>query len=234
MDAMTAPLLAVPAVWTPPTGVRVRGTLALLVGAAESAEVYARFGARIASDGYVVGVFGSDDAERAVGWLAGEVAPRVLVGSDRGAAVALSAVAAAAPTAVDGVIVAGLPVAGVDDAVAEDSARTACPVHLGVLGASARTAAAAAPVAVPDPAALAGIDVPVLALHGGADPIAPLSLAVAALAEIPRLEFVETVDGLHDALNDQSHRSVAATVVLWLERVRAAGTGSPIVRPVTR
>jgi hypothetical protein len=74
--------------------------------------------------------------------------------------------------------------------------------------------------------------VPVLAIHGGADAIAPFARAREVLASVPEIELVETVDGLHDALNDQSHRSVAARIVLWLERLRGAGVRHPLVRDV--
>lgn len=233
MGAMTSPSLSVaPAVWAPPAAVRIRGTLALLAGAGEDAEVYRRFGARIAADGYVVGVFAADETADATAWLGAQGdAPRVLVGSDRGAAAVLTALAAGLE-GIDGAIVAGTPAAGADDSAADDAARTACPVHLGVLGATRAETPVAAPIALPSAAALAGIRTPVLAIHGGADTIAPLDAARAALRGLPALEFVETVGGLHDALNDQSHRSVAATIVLWLERLRGAGVDQPIVREV--
>lgn len=224
-----------PVVHTPPAAVRVRGALAVVAGAGETARVYERFGRRLAVDGYVAAVFDAVDAADAAAWLeAQDAAPRVLVGSDRGAAAVL-ALATANPGALDGIIVAGLPVAGADDSSADDSARTACPVHLGVLGSAEAVApapAAPAPLPIPEREALAVIRVPVLAIHGGADPIAPFDAAREALAPIPTLELVETVDGLHDALNDQSHRSVAAAIVLWLERLRGAGTSYPIVRGV--
>jgi len=233
MDAMTD-TLAAPALHEPPAAVRVRGVLALVAGGGESARVYERFGRRIAADGYVVGVFETADAEAAAAWLAArEDAPRVLAGSDRGAAAVLALAAAGA--AVEGVVVAGLPAGGADDADADAAERTACPVHLGVLAEpAARAAAPAIEVAVPDASALASVAVPVLAIHGGADTLAPLAAARDALAAIPSLELVETVGGLHDALNDQSHRSVAATIVLWLERLRGAGIDAPIVRAVAR
>ncbi|MGB3374049.1 MAG: hypothetical protein WBA87_02770, partial [Microbacterium sp.] len=78
----------------------------------------------------------------------------------------------------------------------------------------------------------AAISVPVLAVHGGSDPVSPFAQSQAALSAIPDLELVETVDGLHDALNDQTHRSVAASIVLWLERLRAGDVNAPIVRHV--
>ncbi len=242
---MTQTSLA-PDLHEPPAAVRVRGTLALLAGADETARVYERFGRRLAADGYVVGVFEAREAPHAAAWLAERQAvPRVLAGSDRGAAAVLALAAHSDPTGgdgIEGVIIAGLPVGDRDDAGADASERTACPVHLGVLaGADARrsdaetaTVSPSAHVSVPDAAALASLKVPVLAIHGGADVIAPADKALAALATVPTLEFVETVGGLHDALNDQSHRSVAATVVLWLERLRAGDVTTPIVREVAR
>ncbi|MET0734419.1 MAG: prolyl oligopeptidase family serine peptidase [Microbacterium sp.] len=227
---MTTTSVLTPALWEPAVGVRVRGALSLVGGAGEASRVYERFGRRLSADGYVVAVFEAADAEDAVRWLAAQdSAPRVLVGSDGGAAGVLALAAAGAEA--DGLIVAGTPVAGVDDSAADDTARTACPLHLGILAEDgARTEVTAAAVSVPDAASLARITAPVLAIHGGADTIAPFAQALATLSAIPELELVETVDGLHDALNDQSHRSVAARIVLWLERLRGAGVRHPIVR----
>ncbi len=208
-----------PALFEPPAAVRVRGTLAVIAGAGESARVYERFGRRIAVDGYVVGVFETADATDAAGWLAAqETSPRVLVGSDAGAAAVLTLLAERSP--VDGAIVAGTPVGDRAAAVEE---RSACPVHLGVLeGADARTARTAE-VSLPEAAFLEGAKVPVLAVHGGADPVAPFDDAAAYLEHLPQIEVIETVGGLHDALNDTSHRSVAARVILWLEALRGGG-----------
>jgi len=228
MDPMTSTIVS-PAVHEPPAAVRVRGALAVVAGGGESARVYERFGRRLAVDGYVVAVFEAAASDEAARWLeAQEHAPRVLVGSDRGAAAVLALAAAGARS--DGVIVAGMP-AGERAPEADAAQRTACPVHLGVLGeAGARAAAPAPAVAVPDAAVLSSIVAPVLAIHGGADQVAPFAAVRETLGALPDLELVETVDGLHDALNDQSHRSVAATIVLWLERLRATGIHHPIVR----
>lgn len=231
MGHMTSTALVTPALWAPPEGVRVRGALALVAGAGETPRVYERFGRRIAADGYVVGVFETGDGGAATAWLTQqEDAPRVLVGSDAGAASVLALAASGAQ--IDGVVVAGLPVAGISDDTAAPEARTACPVHLGVLADTATASSDVAPVEIPDAAALGSIAVPVLAIHGGADAIAPFARAREVLASVPELELVETVDGLHDALNDQTHRSVAARIVLWLERLRGAGVRHPIVRDV--
>ncbi|GGD82527.1 alpha/beta hydrolase [Microbacterium murale] len=216
------------AVWTPPA--RVRGTIAVVTGRGEGAPVYERFGKRLSADGYTVAVFEAD-ADAAASWLANtEDAPRVLVGSDTGAAGVLRVLAEGETP--DGAIIAGTPV-DVDTDQPADEERTACPVHLGVLGtAEARTAPATAePVpAAPD---LAAIAVPVLAFHGSADTVSPIAEAGALLAAVPDIELIETVDGLHDALNDQSHRSVAASIVLWLERLRSGDVHAPVVRVST-
>lgn len=215
-----------PTVWAPPAPVRTRGTLAVIAGAGETARVYERFGRRISADGYAVGVFEAADADAARSWLVEqEVAPRVLVGSDAGAAAVLTALAERA--GVDGAIVAGIPLGGPGTPGAAQ--RTACPVHLGVLGEAAAHTERTASIELPEPGFLASVAVPVLAIHGGADTVAPFAEAVAYLRAVPALETVETIDGLHDALNDTSHRSVAARVVLWLEALRA---GVPIVRSV--
>ncbi len=230
---MSDTLTSAPAVWAPPAAVRVRGSLALVAGAGEAARVYERFGRRLSTDGYTVGVFETAEATDATAWLREQPdAPRVLVGSDAGAAVVLQ-LAADDGDLVDGLIVAGLPVGDADDESATVAARTACPVHLAVLAeGSAQARTPATRIAVPDRATLASIEVPVLAVHGGADPLAPFAAARDALAALPQVELVETVEGLHDALNDQTHRSVAARVVLWLERLRGAGVAVPIVRSV--
>jgi alpha-beta hydrolase superfamily lysophospholipase len=218
------------ALWNPPAA--VRGALAVIAGRDESARVYERFGRRISADGYTVAVFELADAAATVPWLGdqGDIA-RVLVGSDAGAAAVLSALVRRVP--VDAAIVAGTPV-GSDAGTPAASDRTACPVHLGVLAepaAHAATGADAAPL--PDRDALAFVTVPVLAVHGGADPIADADDTAAYLAALPDLTLIETVDGLHDALNDQTHRSVAAHIVLWLERLRGGDVRRPLVRERT-
>lgn len=219
----------------------IRGTLAMIAGRDETAAVYRRFGTRISSDGYTVGVFESTQAPAAVAWLGEQPqGPRVLVGSDTGASAVL--VALTQDDIADAAIVAGI-VVDVEH-TPTDAERTACPVHLGVLaeqhaeqhdatdaaGTAGNDVDAEPAVDLPEPADLAAISVPVLAVHGGSDPVSPFAQAQAALAAIPDLELVETVDGLHDALNDQTHRSVAASIVLWLERLRAGDVHAPIVR----
>jgi len=214
------------AIWTPPA--RVRGTLAVVTGRGERAPVYERFGRRLSADGYTVAVFEAD-ADAAVAWLSGVVdAPTVLVGSDTGAAAVLRVLSQGETP--DGAIVAGIPI-DVDGASQPgDAERTACPIHLGVLGTAEARTADVAVEQVPAAADLAAIASPVLAFHGSADTVSPISEAAALLSAVPDIELFETIDGLHDALNDQSHRSVAASVVLWLERLRGGDVHTPVVR----
>lgn len=214
-----------PVLWTPPA--RVRGTLAVVTGRGERAGVYERFGRRLSADGYAVAVF-EEDVDAASAWLATTTdGPRVLVGSDAGASPVLRVVAEGAP--VDAAVVAGTLV-DAELALPADEQRSACPLHLGVLAAESSAEATRPVEPLPAPADLAAIEVPVLAVHGGADVVSPLREVTLALRSVPDLELVETVDGLHDALNDQSHRSVAASLVLWLERLRTGDAHAPIVR----
>lgn len=210
---------------------RVRGTVAVVTGRGERAPVYERFGTRISADGYTVAVFEAD-ADAAAAWIATADAPRVLIGSDTGAASVLRVLAQGA--AVDAAIIAGTPV-DVDDAgQPADAERTACPLHLGVLGTDAARTAPVVGEPVPASVDLAAVAVPVLAFHGSADQVSPITETASLLSAVPDLDLIETVDGLHDALNDQSHRSVAASIVLWLERLRSGDVHVPVVRPALR
>lgn len=173
------------------------------------------------------------------------LAPRVLVGSDTGALFALALAARRAP-GLDALILAGLPATGLPAEKPESSAtvsiitptwdeelaaRTACPTHQRVISEVypiERGALFSAPIPIQliehigftDVLDLAGIDVPVLGLHGTDDPISPLAAARAAYATAPAAQVVSLNGGRHDALNDAVHRTVAATVVLFLERLR--------------
>ncbi|MGW6743192.1 alpha/beta hydrolase [Streptomyces sp. NPDC055025] len=112
----------------------------------------------------------------------------------------------------------------------ELGARTACPAHRkrltedggfvrGRLTApvSARLLADARP------------DVPVLVLHGGTDPVTPPGRARELAARLPRATLGVVREGRHDVLNDASHRTTAAVLVLWLERLRADPELTPIL-----
>jgi alpha-beta hydrolase superfamily lysophospholipase len=80
-----------------------------------------------------------------------------------------------------------------------------------------------------DPPALGALAVPVLAVHGDRDRVTPPEEAEALFVHARDAETVLVVDGRHDILNDVSHRSVAAEIVQFLERLRIPGA-EPILR----
>lgn len=228
--------------WTEPNPVPLRATLIVLPGRGESPQVYERFGRRLATDAYRVHVVEapSDDAGRTGEQLDGLLAaadperPVVLVGSDAGAAYAAH-LAASTPTPFAALILAGLPLSpaaaqsrGWDD---ELDARSSCPTHRarisqgGVRPAALFTGLPAAWFDVDAPARIA---VPVLGVHGRDDTISPIEQARAWYARVPRAELISIAGAPHDALNDQTHRTVAASIVLFLERLRAGGDLAPI------
>ncbi|MDV6271441.1 serine aminopeptidase domain-containing protein [Rhodococcus globerulus] len=232
------------AAWDEPYGVNPRGTLIVLAGRGERSSVYARFGARLAFDAYKVRVV-SDVAENVArarqqvsALLTDEtlVGPKILVGADAGALLALQ-LAVHPELGIDAVIVAGAPVDGgvpPTDWDDELEVRTACPTHQGVLSRESERGA----VAIEIPTSLcavtpANVKVPVLVLHGGSDTISPWGRATDDLYQhLPNKEIAVVEGGRHDALNDASHRTVAATIILFLERLKVGSELLPIVRLV--
>jgi pimeloyl-ACP methyl ester carboxylesterase len=135
---------------------------------------------------------------------------------------------AAAGPGVAGLVLAGLvtegggsPAASWDD---ELDARTACPTHRGRLtddGAVRRgTLTEGVPPEWIDRAHPEAIEVPVLGVHGSDDVVSPLAAARSWYGRLPSAELVSITGGRHDALNDQTHRTAAATGELFLERLR--------------
>lgn len=213
----------------PAPGPAARGTLVVLVGRGETAEVYERLGRRVAADGYrVVAVGEPRPAPQAVtALLATLPAPHVVLGADAGA---LAAVRVARTGEVDAVVLAGAPTsAGVRGLTwqAELDARTSCREHQDVLRRTTRSslfadadALVAADLTTPDDAPL---PVPTLALHGAEDRISPAEHAVAAYRTLGAHQVTLVAGGRHDVLNDTDHRTVAAALVQFLERVRHPG-----------
>lgn len=232
--------------WNEPEGINPRGTVVVAAGRGETTAAYERFGRRIAADGYRVRVLPDVTADlgaslAAAGKLLVDDAlpgPKVVVGSDTGALFALALADRRAP-GLDGLVLAGLPVpaaekpAGVDllGWDAEVEARTACPNHQRVLGDGGTTPGAL--FSAPIPTELLGhtgdVSYPILALHGDADPVSPLAGARAAYPG----PVVAIAGGRHDVLNDVTHRTVAATVILFLERLRL-GAELPLIARVER
>jgi pimeloyl-ACP methyl ester carboxylesterase len=166
-------------------------------------------------------------------------APRVLAGTDTGATYA-AVLARAGQHAVDAVVLAGLALPGGPEAATEQGwddeleTRTACPAHRRVLtedagferGALRRSLPAAWSDYPPAPSGL-----PTLVVHGSDDPLTPVDAALAAFRDDPATETWVVEGGRHDVLNDVTHRSVAATVVLFLERLKLGADLPRIVRP---
>ncbi|MCW2571263.1 MAG: hypothetical protein JWO88_1321 [Frankiales bacterium] len=238
----------------PPQGVRTRGTVLVVPGRGETARTYARFGARLAADGYRVRVLDLPDlasSDAALDRLAEQVTaavtdldavrPLVQIGSDAGAA-AVGALAARgttdAPWWPEAVVLAGLPGYGHDDEATEWDAelddRTHCPVHRAVLTADADLARGA--LEVPVPAALldvaygSTVDLPHLLLTGDSDRHADHDALARAAKSLPLARLTVVRGGHHDVLNDLQHRSVAAEVVTFLEALRDSSVLEPILR----
>ncbi|NQX10745.1 alpha/beta hydrolase [Microbacteriaceae bacterium VKM Ac-2855] len=222
-----------------PEGVAARGTLIVLGGRGETPAVYERFGTRISRDAYKLRVLGDATADTdAVRAAALEIladselpSPKILVGSDAGASLALE-IAATAGDGLDGVVLAGLPAGSASAAADQIEARTACPNHQKVLrrevGDSALDRTLPAELLA---VAASAVTAPVLAIHGEADAVSPLADASAVYAQLPHFELFTVTAGRHDILNDVSHRSVAATVTLFLERLKVNGDANlPIIR----
>jgi alpha-beta hydrolase superfamily lysophospholipase len=233
--------------WDEPEGLAPRGTLIVLPGRGEHGGVYERFGRRLAFDAYRVRVLGDAVRDPAVPELAAKLlldealaGPKVLVGSDTGALYAAALAAQGAP-GLDALILAGLPtghtpVAGAADWAAELELRTACPTHRGRLDADPGVHRGDLTAPLPDAlpaAALDRVTVPVLALHGTDDAVSPLNAARRTYNGFPDVQSVSIAGGRHDVLNDVTHRTVAATVVLFLERLRLSPALPAIAIPET-
>jgi pimeloyl-ACP methyl ester carboxylesterase len=229
--------------WTEPHGIATRGTLVVIPGRGEQPAHYERFGRRVAADGYRVHAMTDPTADPAFaasqvsGQLAdrGITGPRVLAGSDTGALFAAGLAAAGQLPGLDALVLAGLPAAEAGRPAGawdqELDARTACPAHRARLSAPGlRRGALYEPVPEgwADRADLGAVTQPVLGLHGADDPVSPLSAARARYAAAPAAQLVSITGGRHDVLNDVTHRTVAATIVLFLERLRLGPELPPI------
>ncbi len=236
--------------WNEPAGLTPRGTLIVIPGRGELPALYERLGRRLAGDAYRVRVVPDPTTDTAsvraqvTDYLSdpGSPAPRVLVGSDTGALFAVILAVSGGFPSVDAVVLAGLPPtaqptaaararAGGDAWVEELDTRTFCSAHRARLSALAlRRGALYEPV--PDgwaeQADLAAVTVPVLGVHGSDDPVSPLASVRGRYAAAGSAELISIAGGRHDALNDQDHRSAAAVVVLFLERIRRDAGAAPI------
>src|SRR5580704_16996794 len=225
--------------WDEPEGLNPRGTVIVLPGRGEQPAVYERFGRRISADAYRVRAVASpaeDTAltEKQVRSLLDGPKPVVLAGSDTGALFAVALVASGRlpeAAAAAGLPRVGDPADGTGAWHAELAARTACPAHRGKLAGDILRRGALyepAPAGWIEQADMKAVTVPVLGLHGAADPVSALAAAREKYAAAPHAELVSITDGRHDAFNDITHRTAAAVIVLFLERLRNGAGLAPI------
>lgn len=246
-----------PTTYDEPAGVTARATLVVLTGRGETPAGYARLGRRLSADAYRVRVVATDlgdlDAVEAavtdaLGGAAPDdvVRPRVLLGSDAGANVA-ARLAGRRPDLVDALVLAGVVLPGPRTAPStaapagrwddELETRSACPAYRRVIGEDSDFVRGALEVELP--AEVAGDDLftgdlPTLVLHGEADPLTPVDDVLSLVADGSRARAAVVAGGRHDVLNDVDHRSVAATVVLFLESLRRGADLPTIVAPAGR
>jgi len=221
--------------WTEPEGIVTRGTLVVIPGRGEQPAHYERFGRRVAADGYRVHAVTDPTldavltASQISGQLTGPETPRpfVLTGSDTGALFAAGLAATGQVPWLDALVLAGLPTTeaspGRGSWEDELDTRTACPTHRGRLsGLGLRRGALYEPVPAgwAERADLGAVTQPILGIHGTDDPVSPLAAVRSRYAAAASAELVGIAGGRHDALNDVTHRTVAATIVLFLERLR--------------
>lgn len=229
--------------WDGPEGIPARGTVVVLTGRGETATSYGRLGRRLATDAWKVRAVAVDlddlDAARAeVRALLADAdlpAPHVLLGADSGATLATQ-LAAEPELSVDGVVVAGIALASSATTTGEWDdeleARTACPTHRRVITEDPAFDRAALARPLPADLTLAVPTVPTLVLHGSLDPVTSSREAFASVSHAPSVQAHLVEGAHHDVLNDVMHRSTAATVVLFLERLKLGASLPQIVRQV--
>lgn len=221
----------IPTAWDEPLGGTPRGTLIVLTGRGETASTYQRFGRRLAADAYKVRLVETDlndlqTARAEIGRLLADEslpAPKVLIGSDAGAALAATEIN---DLAADAAVIAGIALpesATIDGWEDEVEARSACPVHRQVIAEDDGFGRGALSASLPgewSDLSLPAPEKPVLVVHGDADPVTPAEQAVKAYVDAPTVHCRLVAGGRHDILNDVSHRSVAATIVIFLESLK--------------
>jgi alpha-beta hydrolase superfamily lysophospholipase len=197
----------------PSPTVEVRGTVVVLLGAGERADDFTTLTDRLVLDGYRVELF--DDVSSDVRAVRAGVErlvrdrslprPVVLLGSDVGATLAAS-VAVDSVAAVDAVVLTGV----------------LTPASRRGLGADRRgdRAGRALPTGLSLPAARSLVQ-PTLVFHGDGDRVTEVADAVAWAAQLPRGSVRLVGQGGHDVLRGPGHRTVTASIVLFLERQRS-------------
>lgn len=227
--------------WDGPEGIAPRATVIIVPGRGETVGTYRRLGRRLAADAYLVRAVPADKPRDRVERLLADPllpAPKILLGSDAGANWA--AVIGSGLTGVDGLVLAGL----VGDAVAAEpsppwtdelAARSGCPTHVRVISedpAFARGALYSALPAEISASRLRPPDLPTLILQGEKDRISPPQLVFPRVLGQKQTRAFLVAGGRHDILNDVTHRSVAATIVLFLESLKQGSELPTLVHAV--
>lgn len=232
--------------WNEPAGLAPRGTVILLTGRGETATTYERFARRISADAYKVRIVQTrlDDLERTRTEVAALLdttslpGPKILAGSDIGATFAADW--SHDLSNIDALILAGLVVPGarplqVNSWDTELETRTACPAHRRKISADdgfARGSLGGVPDALAD-LRVRSPKVPTLIVHGGDDPLVPADTAIGSLFGADSTQAAIVSGGRHDILNDVTHRSVAATIILFLESLKLGPTLPTIVQKIS-
>lgn len=207
--------------WRPASAVRHHAVV--FIGRDDNAENYERFGSRLAFDGTLVSVVDTtptsagdvvDAWQRAIEQEPADV-PVVAIAVDVAAPIVAGATAAQRITP-DGIVIAGGTTG--EGATTSIDERTSCPLHADRLQKSASPLIR--PLGTPTRWPSEAVTVPTLLIHGSEDSAAALPEALGATADWPAREVAIVRGGRHDILNDRSHRSVAAAVVQFLERLR--------------
>ena len=206
--------------YQPEKGELPRGTVIVVGGRGESAVLYSRFATKLCAAGYTVNVFGdvTDDLPSASLAISNVLAdrsfpePKVLIGSDTGALLAMR-LGMQPELGIDGIVVAGVP-----------ASEGPPPRRLVVVESdSASDSSVPALLRAVEPHR---IDAPVLALHGQGDSVAPVDPALEIYRAIPHSEIVMIDSGEHHILDGMTDRTAVATIVAFLERVEHVGLDS--------
>lgn len=230
---------------TPP-----RGRIVILQGRGDDPTYYKRLGSRISVDGYTAFVptkTASSTHNAAQIW--NDVSedwddenPVLAVTVDSAAGFLTHAIAEnLLHTVPDGLILTGiaLPAANTWQEADELSLRSACPAHGAVVEAAVETESLVTSDVEPIKPVLPKLKdeikargtVPSVIIHGTDDVIAPIDQVRTLLQNWTSAEFIAIRTGLHDIINDVNHRTVAAEIISFAERLRQ-GTNAPLI--VTR
>jgi hypothetical protein len=229
-----------------------RGRIVILQGRGDDPSYYKRLGLRLALDGYESYVptrVASNAGDAATIW--NELTenwepetPTIAITADTaGGFLTNAATEQLLDVLPDGIVLTGLALedaevdGGTFQGEEELTLRSACPVHRSVVHAATDTerllTSAIVPVApkfplTTDNGATAKI-VPTLVIHGVADAISPIDQVRSKIDGWSSAELVSVSGGLHDVVNDVHHRTVAAEIISFAERIRSDAAAASIV-----